>query len=720
MTAIAIILIAIWLFIIQTKLTQLSDTVQALKENFLTDKIRTKELPSNIEPANTPAVEKPEPPRASMEPESISDIPDECLFSNSAKTETHQSDSKIVKKEKQTSSFENIFLGNIFNKIGAVAILIGLVILIKIVSPYFVFTDELKTALGYLAGFAMMIGALKLNAKPNMRSFSEVLLGTGFGALFISTYCAGILFKFFDLPQTVIVASALLLAAFYLADKLKTVSMLVISLIAAYITPFLLNAEFETSSNFLFGYFIFINILTLLYTYRNKSRGITNNINLCVTFVSALILCGSDANILMPLVLWGVYVIYDLMTQTDTEKGCVLSYINLGVLTGLLLLIESDNNTYIHFGYINLAAAFIYAVFTYLNKSGEQEFKKYLNLSLAAAFLAVCFICDESPTTKCYVWAVEAVALAYYACKYKLKMLAIWTILIWAVAAFSIIPVDGVFAIKSIKDFTPVWNVRLLMFTPVILSSAASYYLLSKSDDKKFIDIAESFKFACITSIYFYMGLELNNIITQRFIGENTSPDFINNMTNSILGFAYTINLKRLNTVDSNCKPFISIVAAIAGIFSTIYLIVTGTRYFPVEAYIPVINIRCAAFLSGIAACIVFNRLTGKNLYKYLAIIFGFILMNYETADIISKYTLDSGLISVGWILYSGIITTIGIFKNTNWLKASGIVLCIISILRIFFHDLREVDILYKFIAILTLGVCLMILSYLYNKKSSK
>ena len=713
MTAVVIILMIIWLCVIQSKLTNLSDSLKELKTNLLKDHIYEND---NFQNNNTRQQEQAQP---SQEPLSISDIPDDEVFKSQTEKLPEDNINKLTKDD-SSQSFENIFLGNIFNKIGAVAILIGLIILIKIVSPYFVFTDELKIVLGYLAGMGMIIGALKLHSKNNLQNYAEVLLGTGFGAMFISTYCASILFKFFNLPQTVIIASALLLAAFYLADKLKTVSMLVISLIAAYSNTILLNSEFDVHPNFLFGYFIFINILSLIYTYRNKSKEITNIVNLCITFAASLILCDNSLNIIMPVILWGLYVIYDLISKNDKECGKALTYINLAVLTGLLLLTESDENTYRILGYINLAAAFIYAVIAYMKKSSTEGFKNYLNLSLAGAFLTVYFLCDESPTTKCYVWTIEAVILAYYAYKYKLKMLAGWTIIIWAAATFSIIPVDGVFAIKSIKNFTPVWNVRLLMFTPVILSSAASYYLLSKSDDKKFIDIAESFKFACITSIYFYIGLELNNIITQRFIGENTSPDFINNMTNSILGFAYTINLKRLNTVDSNCKPFISIVAAIAGIFSTIYLIVTGTRYFPVEAYIPVINIRCAAFLSGIAACIVFNRLTGKNLYKYLAIIFGFILMNYETADIISKYTLDSGLISVGWILYSGIITTIGIFKNTNWLKASGIVLCIISILRIFFHDLREVDILYKFIAILTLGVCLMILSYLYNKKSSK
>lgn len=708
MTAVVIVLMIIWLCILQRNLSDLSDSIKELKSALLKSNADEQE--------GTPELSEKLP--QSDEPLSISDIPDDVVF-NKKIDKIQQAAESVIKPETCKKSFENLFLGNIFNKIGALAILVGLIILIKIVSPFIVFTPQLKIILGYLAGLGLIAGGLKLHSKENMQNYAEVLLGTGFGAMFISTYCASALFKFFNFTHTIIIATLLLLAAFYLADKLKTISMLVISLVASYLTPIFLNSEFDVPSNFLFGYLIFINILSLAYTCRNKSREIVNTVNLCITLAAALILC-YDINLVLPLILWALYLIYDLFISADKSDNKALNYINLAVLTCLLL--KTFTHDFRIIGYTELAVAFVYSIITYLKKSAPETFKNYLNLSLAAAFLMVFFICDESPTTKCYVWAVESVVLAYYAYRYKMQNIAKWTVLIWAAAAFSIIPVDGVFAIKSIKNFTPVWNVRLLMFMPVILSSAASYYLLSKSDDKKFINLAESFKFACITSIYFYMGLELNNIITQRFVGENTSAHFINNMTNAILGFAYTISLKRLNTIDSDLKPFVSILAAIAGIFSALFLIFTGVHYSPIKAFIPVINIRAAAFLLGIAACIVYNKFSEKDFYKYLAMIFGFILVHYEIVDVISKYSITDGeyLISVAWILYSGIITTIGILKNKSWLKICGIGFCILSIIRIFIYDLANIDILYKFIAIITLGIILMILSYLYNKKSSK
>ena len=279
MTALIIILMLIWLVIIQYKLTELSDAIKDIK-----GKLTKKDI------YGQPSIIKGATETNPQNIESISEIPDELFYQSEEKT-IPQFIENNLKKENKSESFENIFLGNIFNKIGAFAILVALVILIKMISPFFVFTAQLKITLGYLSGIAMMIGALKLYNKENLRNYSEVLLGTGFGAMFISTYCASGIFHLFNLPVTFIIATAFLLLAFYFADKLKTVSMLVISLIAGYLNVIFLNSEFIISDNFLFGYLIFINLTSILYTYRNPSKDIVNLINLPITMLAALIYC---------------------------------------------------------------------------------------------------------------------------------------------------------------------------------------------------------------------------------------------------------------------------------------------------------------------------------------------------------------------------------------------------------------------------------------------
>ena len=151
----------------------------------------------------------------------------------------------IIEKteEKNENSFEKMFLGNIFNKIGAVAILIGFIIFIKLISPFIIFTPQLKLALGYIAGIGMMLGALKLHNKENMKSFAEVLMGTSLGTLFITTYCGYAALHLFDSITMFALAIALLIFSFFLASKFKKMSTLLISMVAAYLNPIVVNVE---------------------------------------------------------------------------------------------------------------------------------------------------------------------------------------------------------------------------------------------------------------------------------------------------------------------------------------------------------------------------------------------------------------------------------------------------------------------------------------------
>ena len=73
-------------------------------------------------------------------------------------------------------------------------------------------------------------------------------------------------------------------------------------------------------------------------------------------------------------------------------------------------------------------------------------------------------------------------------------------------------------------------------------------------------------------------------------------------------------------------------------------------------------------------------------------------------------------LISVMWILYTGLISYIGIILKKKYLKIVGTSLSLIVILRVFIYDFPQFESIYKIIASLTLGVILMIISYFYNK----
>lgn len=718
MAIILSIVLIVWLVILQNKLSRLSAAVEKIEKTLL------KEDKEQISEPKEEAI----PAFINTTNEDISDIlQQELAKENSSPVyETHPQPVQEAAKEiatgaepEESASFENIFLGNIFNKIGALAILIGLIILIKIVSPYLIFTPVMKISLGYLAGAIMLFAAFKLHPAENMKNYAEVLLGTGFGAMFISTYCAGSLFKLFNMPVTCIIATLFLLASFYLADRLKTVSMLVISLIAAYLNPILLNSTYEVSQNFMFGYLIFTNLLSVLYTCKNRSKNIINPINLFITFILATVYC-NDINIAAPVILWAIYLIYDLISNTKAATDIFLNYWNLAIFSGFLYSLAYDQ--YDLMGLIQLAVLFVYAIIAYIKKSDEKVFKNYLYMGLISALLCVMFLAHDSAAKKCFIWSAQAVILSYYSAKYRFKELAGIAAGMFVLAFCTMLPVDGVFAAADISKYTPVKNIRLAMFLPVIVSSVISCSILAKSKEEALLKIAEFFRFCSLTSIFLYTGLETNAAITKHYLNTNISAGFINCMVNSVLGFAYAISLRYLNKII-NSKAVIPLISVICGLWTTMFMLLAGYGYKPVSAFVPVLNIRTAAFAFCIATFLVYNswfkNSVFKTVFKYAAILTGFIFVHYEIVDIIAKYFADGKgeyLISLSWILYSGLVTAAGILKNQKYLKNSGIFLCILSIIRIFIYDLANVDILYKLIAFLTLGVILMAISYLYNK----
>ena len=441
----------IWMFVIQNSITKLSDTVNELKKLLLKDSLHSTK-----------------PARQETQPETqkslcINDIPDEILSQDKKITTqtdacetrtntTFQTQSKTLQEyEKQSSSteFEKIFLGNVFNKIGAFAILIGVIIFIKLISPFIIFTPAVKAGLGFLAGFLMIAAALKTHGNKKLQNYSEVLLGTGFGTLFITTYCASTILDVFDMKLTFVIATGLLCAAFYITDKLKTVSMLVISLIAGYLNPFFIQ---PASPNFLMSYLIFVNLLSIIYTYRNKSRNTANIVNLCLTLLTSLIFV-KEMPFFMPEILWALYFVYSLACS---QKQPHLNNNKLNLINYLVFSINLYHITPFSVktvAYTQLALTFIYAATAYLKKNTPEVFRNYIHLTLAPLTLFVIYIFDESPSARCITLSLETAILSSLAYRFNYKALANWAAGVWTTAFLSILTIDGVFATKSIGNF---------------------------------------------------------------------------------------------------------------------------------------------------------------------------------------------------------------------------------------------------------------------------
>ena len=697
------LILAIWLACVHQKLNSLTRSIEFLRSslNRLNMEEDIKNQPSACEPKAEPVKEE-----ASVEKIQVQSQPEISQVSpkfNDLESKNNI-DIKKLNSVKSNSDIQNVFLGNIFNKIGAITIIVAVIIFIKLVSPFIHLTPQMTVGAGYLAGIAMAVGALYLHRKEKFKAFSEVLLGTGFATLFINTFCAYSYFKVFSTATALCIGGTLLLITYIIADRMKTLSMLVIGLLGGYLTPFLSGAEKDV----IFGYLIFLNLISLIYTLKNKHNKVINVVNLVLTmFIMVDYNLFNKINPVYPLVLWLVYLPYDILRDKSSKLDTTLSGINYFVLT-LFTLILFDND---HFclGVVFASTAVGYLILAVLSRISKSElYKYYEHYILINVWLFILFILNDMNSV--IAWAaipfVVALLIKFFKLDY-LKSMVVWYYLSAFIGVLTA-HIEGNYVLMA--NYNPILNLRALIVGTPAISMLASSYILKNSGK----NISNLLKFSGVSLIYLYISGEVTSMLNAD--GTNSSYKAFNlALSYVILGFMYAINMKFLyNSAKSLLYDIAGYIIAGISLFALMI-----TSYIYPEGYVVLLNMRVCAYAAAILLCLIYIKYTKAEFFKYLAVILGFLLVHSESVGVKNVYGDEfQYIISLSWVLYSGIVTTIGIIKSKNFLKYIGIVLSLLTVARIFIFDLARVESVYKLIICLVLGVILMLVSYIYTAKN--
>lgn len=661
-------ILVIWIIILQQKVDKLSNTIDTIA------RLYTKPAPIKESQVET----LPEAPKE-IKPEEV--ITENIDF----------------KRPEKDFDISKIFLGNIFNKIGALAIIIAIIIFIKLVSPYIVITPLVKICAGFIAGLVMIGTAFHLRKNEKLQNYSEVLLGTGFADLFITTFCGYGMFHLLNTYSAIIIGAILLISTYIISDKMKTKSMLIIGLIGGYLTPFLSNADVNVS----ISYLIFLNAISVVYSLKNKNVKVINIINLVLTMI---IMSGfkifNEICIALPLALWLVYIIYDLLREKDAnDYDTGLSWINYGVLTVFTILIYQGIKSSLEIVFACTALGYL-ALSIYSRKINFEQFKNYDYYILLNIWFLIFFI--QGDIYRVFAWSISALILTFVIKKFNFEHLQKF-IVGYYYSAFSYVllaHVDGKYCLT--EQYNPIINIRTAIFSVPVISMCISSFINEK--------YREILKFGAIALLYIFVVAEINSYLSTF---ENTELiEFNKTMMYIIIGFMYSLQnrflFKKTNFGVYNFAGYIAFLISLSAL--------VFNSYFYPEGFMNILNFRFAAYIVAIICSVIEAK--EYDLFKYIAIFLGFMLCHSESVGIYEMYGNQfQYIISIVWVLYSGLITTVGIIKNKDYLKYSGIILSILSILRIFIYDLAKVDALYKLVILLVLGVILMFVSYLYSKK---
>lgn len=120
-----------------------------------------------------------------------------------------------------------------------------------------------------------------------------------------------------------------------------------------------------------------------------------------------------------------------------------------------------------------------------------------------------------------------------------------------------------------------------------------------------------------------------------------------------------------------------------------------------------------------------FERIAPTLLYS-LGALLTFLLLNIEIADYFSigptltfsfsgNFARDMTY-SIAWALYAFALLLIGMRKHTRWVRYSGVALLLVTLAKLFLHDLSSLSPLYRIGAFIGVAIILIVASFVYQR----
>ncbi len=106
----------------------------------------------------------------------------------------------------------------------------------------------------------------------------------------------------------------------------------------------------------------------------------------------------------------------------------------------------------------------------------------------------------------------------------------------------------------------------------------------------------------------------------------------------------------------------------------------------------------------------------GFDLLLYITVLW---ILSSELINIMDLQSFNQSYklgLSVLWGVYSLVLISLGIWKNKQHLRIGAIILFGITLIKLFFYDISHLDTIAKTIVFVSLGILLLIISFLYNK----
>ncbi|WP_158975904.1 DUF2339 domain-containing protein [Cellulophaga sp. L1A9] len=682
------------------------------------------------------------------------------------------------KKPETKSNLEKFIGENLINKVGILITIIGVIIGVKYSIENNLISPLTRIILGYLLSFGILGVGLKL--KEKYLNFSAVLVSGAITMMYFITFMAYNFYGLFPQLVAFGLMTLLTAFTVVAAINYEKQIIAHLGLVGAYAIPFLLsNDSGNVTALFSYMSILNIGILIISFKKYWKSLYYVSFGFSWIIYLAWVIddyfpeedfkLAFAFLSIFFVL-FYCMFLAYKTIRNEKFQAAdIVLLFINSFFFYGIGFYLLESHSAYSQefLGLFTLGNAMIHFIPTVVIYKKKLVDKKlfYLIAALVLTFITITIPVQLDGSWVTILWSLEAVILFWFATTKNITIYKNLAYLLMALAFISLLE-DWSHAYSmytTTERFTPIFNSNFLSsflvmgaFGFIIWLNEAKKYQITAVPKKAFDKMmALLIPIALLLICYVAFALEIDTYWEQQYIdsfikyssedgaltntGNYNLMDFksiwLINYTLLFFSILAILNIKIIKSKLLAVSNFIintllSFIFLIGGLFiiSTLrenYIAQYLGEYYEIGSvylYIRYISLAFLAFL--IYTLYLYSKQEYLNLkikkafeiFLYLIAIWVLSSELLHWMDLAGSSGLYKMNLSILWGAYSLFMVVIGIWKRKKHIRISGISLFGLTLVKLFFYDIADLDTLSKTIVFVSLGLLLLLISFLYNK----
>ena len=461
-----------------------------------------------------------------LEPEILEDVKPEPIITEAKPQTAYKNDApkELNINWFSNKEFESLIGGKLLNRIGALALIIGIGFFLKYAFDKNWISEWVRVSIGFISGFALIAGGWHFN-KKEFKIFSQGLIGAGIAVLFLSVYAS---FNFYHLvPQIVafIMMSAITAFTFWLGVRYNSIAVAILGWLGGFLTPFMLSTG-QANEVGLFTYVAIFDIGIMFIFLRKQEWDLIPTLLLASTYFTyftwfVVYYVPHDAIVtsIFLTIFWLIFALIEFysiysLNYKNTEAIKFTNILSLALYYfNLVYVLDKSHHVWMGLVTFLLAIAYFGLFKISLSKKSDDLFRlnNLLITTCALVLIATFFQFKENVTVS--VLSAEAVIILFIGLRTKLKILNKFTMITFGLAVVKMILVNSE-KYSELGHYWTMYNPLVLGALSISVSAFLCAFILKKNENNHFLKIAEIYSYLWSITLVYLIFNEITNYHT--------------------------------------------------------------------------------------------------------------------------------------------------------------------------------------------------------------